>query len=72
MIVRGPLADREALSAWLSGRSPRTIRARCRPVACDLATRRVLYDVDAVQQIMAKCRRVAFDHCQTRAIPSLA
>lgn len=40
------LMDREDLSSWLQ-RPVATIRARCKPVACDVATKRPLYDADA-------------------------
>ena len=43
------LMDREDLAAWL-GRPTTTIRARCSPVAYDLATGRALYDAEACRE----------------------
>jgi len=45
------LADREALSQLLD-RPAATIRARCETIASDIATRRALYDADAVEALM--------------------
>lgn len=62
MIVRydsdgRPLADREALAQWLN-RPADTIRDKLKPVACDAASRRVLYDADEVLQMDAATRRL--------------
>lgn len=56
------LADREAL-AQLLDRPASTIRARCKPVAYDIATRRALYDADDVAQDMKTRQR---RHSQSR------
>lgn len=45
------LMDREDLSGWLH-RPAATIRAKCRPIACDRRTRRALYDAEACQTIL--------------------
>ena len=50
------LADREAL-AQLLDRPASTIRARCTPVAYDIATRRALYDADEVAETMKSRQR---------------
>ena len=52
------LMDREDLAAWL-GRPTTTIRARCSPVAYDLATGRALYDAEACQERLAGLARRA-------------
>ncbi len=46
------LMDREDLAAWLK-RSVATIRAKCKPVGVDPATRRALYDAEACQTQLA-------------------
>lgn len=62
MIVRPTagvhLMDRAALAQWL-GRSTETIRRRCEPSACDVATRAVLYVAEEVAEWSAQTRRVA-------------
>jgi hypothetical protein len=46
------LMDREDLSAW-TGRPVPTIRARCQPTACDIRTRRALYDAEGCQEALS-------------------
>ena len=58
------LADREALARLLD-RPASTIRARCEPVAYDLATRRALYDTEQVTKIMSGRQHRRF-HPRTR------
>jgi hypothetical protein len=50
------LMDREDLSGWLR-RPVATIRAKCRPVASDVRTRRVLYNAEACQVILERVKR---------------
>ena len=50
------LMDREDLSSWLR-RPVATIRAKCRPTAMDVRTRRALYDAEACQAILEKVGR---------------
>lgn len=50
------LMDLEDLAAWLK-RPSATIRAHCKPVARDRPTRRVLYDADACQELLADVPR---------------
>lgn len=50
------LIDRQGLSQWLR-RPVATIRVHCRPVACDVATRRALYDVEACQAQLGDIQR---------------
>lgn len=50
------LAPRRAVSAVL-GRHPELISRHCTPVACDVRTRAHLYDVDEVEEILAKRAR---------------
>jgi hypothetical protein len=44
--------DLELLAQWL-GRSRHTVRLRCQPVACDVRTRRSLYDPAAASETLA-------------------
>jgi hypothetical protein len=57
--ARGVLMDYEAL--WLHTGKPgvSTMRKHCQPVACDVATRQLLFDADESQERMAKVKRRA-------------
>lgn len=57
------VADVEAISIGQQHRPPQTIRARCEPIACDVASRVQLYDVEAAVQTLAAIPRRA---CSTR------
>jgi hypothetical protein len=50
------LMDREDLSGWLR-RPAATIRAKCRPVAMDVRTRRALYDAEVCQARLERIKR---------------
>lgn len=47
-IVDGLLIGTRQAAALLTGRHPDLVRKRCAPIACDVTTRAVLYDLDAV------------------------
>jgi hypothetical protein len=49
------LVDSATLSGFLKV-TPRTIRRHCPAVACDRVTRRRLYDLDEVMQLMSNVR----------------
>lgn len=55
LLPDGSLYDQEALSVDL-GLSVRTVRRRCEPVACDVASRAPLYDPDAAGEVLASVR----------------
>ena len=50
------LMDREDLSGWLH-RPAATIRAKCRPIAMDIKTRRALYNAEACQARLERIKR---------------
>jgi len=50
------LAGRRA-AALLWARHPDQVRRHCEPVACDVATRAPLYDLDAVGRVLATLKR---------------
>jgi hypothetical protein len=49
------LYDQEALAVE-TGVSKRTVRRKCEPVACDVATRAPLYDADAAGEVLGRVR----------------
>lgn len=50
------LMDREDLASW-THRPAATIRARCQPTACDIRTRRALYDAEGCQEALSHLQR---------------
>lgn len=66
MIVRDDLVDYEALWVYSGHRPIATIRAHCEPVACDVQTRRLLYDVDRSLSVLGLIARRA-PHRRKRA-----
>lgn len=44
--------DLELLAQWLK-RSRHTVRLRCQPVACDINTRRTLYNAEEAAETLA-------------------
>jgi len=57
--ARGVLLDYEALWVDLGQPAVSTMRKHCHPVACDVATRQLLFDADESKERMAKVRRRA-------------
>jgi hypothetical protein len=57
MVVDGTiLMDREDLAGWLR-RPAATIRAKCRPIASDVRTRRALYNAETCQARLERTKR---------------
>lgn len=42
--------------AYLSGRTDETVRKRCEPIACDVANRTPLYDLETSSDTLASLR----------------
>lgn len=65
MTTDRPLADRYAAEVW-SGVPANTIRLRVKPVACDRASRRALYDLEDVARLRDTTQRRRRDTPQER------
>lgn len=50
------LGSREAVAAY-AYRHPDTVRRYCKPVACDAATRAMLYDLDGSLSLLSAVKR---------------
>lgn len=56
-LAGGLLLGGRAAAAAYAGRHVNTVRRRCVPVACDRATRALLYDLDACVAALGPLRR---------------